>query len=312
MDKNKKDLMILIGIIFIGINYGTYTYFISEEMKSVQAFKNNYITQEEKLSEMEVKKETIKQRKKEIEKLKKETINFNRNVPTKVNTPQLIYDFYTACQKYKVTGESISFQLLDNEDNGSSQSNDEGLSNTNVYALTITLKVTGYKIDIETFIKNLNSITERRLNVKSIKLAALDLEDRNEDKGETDAKVDKKDADDILNKTSFKTTKSYTLQHLGSNLYADGIVKNDDNVQYLNKNDTSDSVNVNDLNNLNEDNLIIPNLEDNIYFPNNISAEIVFCQYIEKNKENDFIMSKDYKFYDMNKEGFDSVADMFK
>lgn len=308
MDKNKRDLMILIAIIFIGINYATYTYFISQKMKSTEAFKNNYIAQAEKLSEMEVKKETIKQRKKEIEKLKKDTASFSSKIPSKVNTPELIYDFYTACQKYKVIGDSVSFQLLDNsEADKTDKSEDESLSNANVYTLTISLKVTGHKIDMETFIKNLNTITKRKLNIKSIALATLDLEDKDEDK--TDAKADENGIEDILNKTSLNETKPYTLQLLGSNLYADGIVRKDDNIDQLDKNNIYNSTN---LDKLDEDKPIIPNFKDNTYLPNYISAEIVFYQYIEKNENNESIMSKNYEFYDSKKEGFDSIADMFK
>lgn len=308
MDKNKRDLMTLIAIIFIGINYATYTYFISQKMKSVEAFKNNYITQAEKLSEMEVKKETIKQRKKEIEKLKKDTSSFSSKIPAKVNTPELIYDFYTSCQKYNVIGDSVSFQLLeDSEVNNNDKSDNEDLSNANVYTLAINLKVTGHKIDMETFIKNLNNITKRKLNIKSIALATLDLEDKDEDKAEN--KADGNSIEGGLNKTSLNETKPYTLQLLGSNLYADGIVKKDDSVGRLDKNDTYNNIN---LDNLDKDNSIIPNLKDNNYFPNYISAEIVFYQYIEKNEKNESVMPNNYEFYDSKKEGFDSIADMFK
>lgn len=294
MDKNKRDLMILIAIIFIGINYATYTYFISRKMESVQAFKNNYITKEEKLSEMEVKKALINQRKKEIEELKKKTSSFSNNVPSKIDTPGLIYDFYVACQKYKVTGDSISFQLLDNSD-ASKNANSEDEGNNNVYTLTISLKVTGHKIDMETFIKSLDNITQRRLNVKSITLTTINLEGKDDTKVKTDAKADKKDTENVLSKASFNEVKPYTLKLLGNKLYADGLVKED------NKTD-----------NLNENKDIIPNIEDNSSFPNQISAEIVFYQYIEKTKENQAIMDKNYKFYDSKKEGFKNISDMFK
>lgn len=306
MEKNKRDLMILIAIIFIGINYATYTYFISQKMKSTEAFKNNYITQAEKLSEMEVKRETIKQRKKEIEKFKKDTASFSSKIPSRVNTPELIYNFYTACQKYKVIGDSVSFQLLDNSEvDKADKGENEILSNANVNTLTINLKVTGHKIDIETFIKNLNTITKRKLNIKSIALATLD----SEDKDETEAKVDGNDNEEILNKTSLNKIEPYAVQLLGNNLYADGIVKKDDSIDELHKDNVYNNTN---LDNLDEDKDIIPNLENNIYFPNYISVEIIFYQYIEKSEENESIILKNYEFYDSKKEGFDSIADMFK
>lgn len=306
MEKNKRDLMILIAIIFIGINYATYTYFISQKMKSTEAFKNNYITQAEKLSEMEVKRETIKQRKKEIEKLKKDTASFSSKIPSRVNTPELIYNFYTACQKYKVIGDSVSFQLLDNSKvDKADKGENEILSNANVNTLTINLKVTGHKIDIETFIKNLNTITKRKLNIKSIALATLD----SEDKDETEAKVDGNDNEEILNKTSLNKIEPYAVQLLGNNLYADGIVKKDDSIDELHKDNVYNNTN---LDNLDQDKAIIPNLENNVYFPNYISVEIIFYQYIEKSEENESIILKNYEFYDSKKEGFDSIADMFK
>lgn len=306
--------MILIAIIFIGINYGIYTYFVSKQMESVAAFKNDYITKEEKISEMEVKKALIAERKKEIEKLKKQTADFNKKAPVKVNTPELIYDFYIACKEYEVTGDSISFQLIEGDtENKSSQ-----VDNYSVYTLTINLKVIGNKNNMEKFIKNLNDITTRKLNVKSITLASLVNEDKEKeliDKRtidnetiESSNEVIGQNITDIFTKTSLQNEKSYNIQLLGSKIYADGAVKKDNPLDDLG----DDNVNNHSNNQGGSDGLVIPNLENNTFLPDQISAEIIFYQYIEKTDNSKGVISKDYDFYDSKKEGFNSIADMFK
>jgi type IV pilus assembly protein PilO len=55
VEKNKRDLMILIAIIFIGVNYIIYTYFIRGQLDYVNETKQNYILEQKKLSALQKK-----------------------------------------------------------------------------------------------------------------------------------------------------------------------------------------------------------------------------------------------------------------
>lgn len=157
MEKNKRDLMILIAILFLGLNYAVYTYFVKNQLNNVSEAKSRYISQQNKLYVLEDKRESIDVKKQEVEKLKQKTTVLDKMAPEIINTPQLIYDFYRQCSKYGITGRSISFQLA-----GSSSS-----FNT----LEIDLKIVGNGKKVEDFIRNLGSITtDRRINVKSINI----------------------------------------------------------------------------------------------------------------------------------------------
>lgn len=223
----------------MGINYSIYTYFIANQLDSLEKAKSKYLQKQQKLNELNSKKEAIKNEKNEVEKLKNQTSDFNNKVPSQINTPQLIYDFYTGCKIYDISGESVSFQLLNQEEVPNNQNKvTTGDVNKNTsesfFTLTIELNVIGEKEKIENFIKNLANLTTRQLNVKSIAIATV------------------------------------------------------------------------------EENLANQSLIEDLLTKSKLSADIVFCQYIQKNKKYNTKEDYNYEFYDSKKEGFKNISDMFK
>ena len=235
MEKNKRDLMILIAILFIGLNYVIYTYFIVYKLDTVKQAKSKYVLKTKKLNSLKAKKKSIETKQHELKKLKEETSSFDSMVPTQIDTPQLIYDFYKGCKSFGVNGQNISFELL-NGDNSSNNSN-----NNNFHTLIIDLKITGNKANIENFIRN----------VKSITIGSSDEEEADND--------ELKSSDDEVNTDNI-------------NKSVDNSKKNGDE----------------------------------------LPGEIVFYQYVQGSGNINTKVPNDYIFYDSQKQGFNSIADMFK
>ncbi|BAH06067.1 hypothetical protein [Clostridium kluyveri] len=276
MEKNKRDLMILIALLFVGINYASYTYFIKAQLNSVEQAKNKYITRKKELSSIKLKQQSIHTKEKEIEKLKQETADFDSMVPVKVDTPKLIYDFYNGCKSSGVTGQSISFELLNEEDN-SGDENSNNASNTTdnkdsttsqnnqdsgkFYTLSINLKVTGNKSNIENFIKGLKTITERKLNVKSITISTQN------------------------SITSGSSNNGTDTRNLFPESNSSGLEEN------VNNNQTG---------------------EGSTQTSQELLSEIVFYEYIQDSGNGGGNLQENYGFYDSEREGFNSISDMFK
>lgn len=275
MEKNKRDLMILIALLFVGVNYASYTYFIKAQLNSVEQAKNKYITLKKELSSIKLKQQSIHTKEKEIEKLKQETADFDSMVPVKVDTPKLIYDFYNGCKLSGITGQSISFQLLNEE--GNSGENTDNTSNTTdnkdsttsqnnqvsgkFYTLSINLKVTGNKSNIENFIKGLKTITERKLNVKSITIYTPN------------------------GITSGSSNNNTDTQNLFPESNGSGLGEN------VNNNQADES---------------------STQTSQKLLSEIVFYEYIQDSGNGERNSQENYGFYDSEREGFNSISDMFK
>ncbi|WP_058952988.1 type 4a pilus biogenesis protein PilO [Clostridium tyrobutyricum] len=242
MKKNKRDLMILMVIIFIGINYAVYTYFIKNQLHNLNSAENKYLTTQKDLDALENKQESINVKAEEIKTLKQKTAVLDTMAPKNVNTPQLIYDFYTNCKKFGITGRSISFQLLNSQ------------SGNSFHTLTINLKISGNREKIESFIKNLDGITDRKINVKSITIYIPDYEN----------------------------TSKYDDSSTGN-----------DSINIWNNADSRDI-----------------NSAENSKASNIVGGEIVFYEYIQGNGNSKY--PDNYVFYDSEKEGLNSIADMFK
>ncbi|AGY76856.1 type 4a pilus biogenesis protein PilO [Clostridium autoethanogenum] len=242
MEKNKRDLMILIAILFIGFNYVIYTYYITYKLDTVKQAKNKYSLKTKELNSLKAKKKSIETKQQELKKLRQETSSFDSMVPTQIDTPQLIYDFYNGCKSFGVNGENISFELL----NGDSSS-----SSNNFHTLIIDLKITGNKANIENFMRNLNTVTKRKLNVKSITIGSSDDEEVNN--GELKSS-DKEVSTDNSNKP------------------VDNAKKNGDE----------------------------------------LPGEIIFYQYVQGSGNSNTKVPNSYIFYNSQKQGFNSIADMFK
>ncbi|MFL0195450.1 hypothetical protein ACJDU8_07710 [Clostridium sp. WILCCON 0269] len=276
MEKNKRDLMILIALLFLGVNYASYNYFIKAQLNSAAQAKNKYITRKKELSDIKLKQQSIYTKQKEIEKLKQETADFDSIAPVKVDTPQLIYDFYNGCKLSGITGQSISFELLNNNSNNnnktSNSTSNTNTSNTNTnssttvqnnqnngkfYTLSIDLKVMGNKSNVENFVKGLGTITKRKLNVKSITISS---------------------------QSSTASEGSNNGLDMGNQ-----VPGNNTNTTNGNQTDTG-----------------VAQISDELF------SEIIFYEYIQDEGNSQINVPGDYVFYDSQKEGFNSISDMFK
>lgn len=266
MNKNKKEILILIIIIFIGTNYAIYELFMVPRLNEVENVKKIYEQNQKKLVDAYKKKTTLNNLKKDNEQMKEKISQLDNLTVKSMDTPQLVYDFYTACKKYGIKGNSVNFVVdtsvqtnsnnvnsnntqnnTNSNSNGSSsvneggdtnsqQSNDNSNENGGLTKLTITLKVEGNKDKVDKFLRNLSSITSFKLTVISINIQAIENQ---------------------VPTVPFSNIKS-----------------------------------------------------DNIIDSNEMSAEIIFYQYIlsdNSSVKND----KQYDFYNGNN-GFDSISDMIK
>ena len=172
MNKNKREVLILLVLIFLGINYAVYEYLIYPKYTEFKAQKAKYNEKKQSVVVLEGKKDSIEGLKVQVSKLKEESKALDDIAPYYIDTPQLVYDFYMYCSKYNVKGDNISFQL--SESNNSKEENSSLKSLAIVSKLSINLKVNGSNNSIEEFIKNLDKITSRKLNVVSVTLTDKD------------------------------------------------------------------------------------------------------------------------------------------
>lgn len=210
MDKNKKEILILIIIIFVGVNYALYQLFMLPQLNKAEYEKKIYEQNKKKLSDSYQKKSILDKMKKDNEQMKEKVAELDNLTAKDTDTPQLVYDFYTACKKYGIKGDSVNFAVdnsiqtnSNNEKSSNSQvnngqSNTYGLSqgnsdnslqqssnsnntttsslNVKVGAITrikITLKVEGNKEKVDSFLRNLSTITSLKLTVVSVDIEAL-------------------------------------------------------------------------------------------------------------------------------------------
>jgi type IV pilus assembly protein PilO len=180
MDKAKKQLIILILLVFFGANYAITEYAVIPGINALKSTQAEYLELVAKLNNLTEKNKQIEDLRAEIQKIKEDVAELDRIAPKGIDTPQLVYDFYNACLDYGITGETISFELREQGQENNQQNPDQQQEaqkanepNQTVYLrLSINLKVKGDKVYIEEFLRNIDGITERKLNVKSIAITA--------------------------------------------------------------------------------------------------------------------------------------------
>lgn len=175
MDKNKIELLILIAIITFGINYGVYSLYLTPQYEKISDAKIKYENAKIKLADLKNKSKQWQSLKEENEKLKESTANLDVMAPKDIDTPRLIYDFYQACNKFGITGEDVSFQLASEKTSDNNKASGSTNQELQLLNLSITLTISGESNKVEEFLKNINTITSRKLNVKSISLSTKDV-----------------------------------------------------------------------------------------------------------------------------------------
>ena len=198
MDKNQKELVVLLLIISCIINYAFYNFYLEGRLKVLKEKKEIYVQSKSNLEYIKNESEHSSDIKERINKLNAQSSAVDVQIPEYIDTPQLVYDFYTACKNYKVQGEKISFQLdRSSKNSGENSASEESGQNTGTIdardteksgatntaassaepainglaKLTIQLSLSGSRDDMDNFIRHLNNITKRKLNVNSINLS---------------------------------------------------------------------------------------------------------------------------------------------
>lgn len=171
MKKSNRSIVIfLIIIIALPLNYLLYQYIFLPKYSELKSVEEDYKKKESKLEELIKIKGSIDKEKEENQVLKKEAEEIEKLIAREIDTPQLVYDFYKSCQDYDISGEEVKFSLAELEPG----------KEEDITTLEIILKVNGEKSKIEKYIKSLDKITQRKLNVKSIRLSSRGLGGENE------------------------------------------------------------------------------------------------------------------------------------
>lgn len=195
MNRGKVKLItFLIYIFFIGANYLLFSYYVLPLIQDAKAKTDKYDPSIEQLESLLRDKKMIKQIEQEIDDLNKKVENYDQSVPTDIDTPQLIYDFYKYCNKYSITGKTITFELneISNNDedseiveeikkdveetkrvkikNKNQEVSKEAENNSNYLELEIKLSIRGDKKNVIKSLYHLDTITQRKITVKNISL----------------------------------------------------------------------------------------------------------------------------------------------
>jgi type IV pilus assembly protein PilO len=220
VDKAKKQLVFLIILVFFGANYAIGTYAIIPSINNLKSIQAEYQSQVDKLNNLTQQKDKIEIIKAEIAKIKADVAELDRIAPNSIDTPQLVYDFYNACNDYGIIGETISFELREQGQDNSQQTagqqqeaqvkNDQKPATVNI-RLSINLKVKGDKAYIEEFLRNTDKITDRKLNVKSIAITAASTEEGEASNNASDPNVQLITPEDEFNGQSLDFIEAYEL-----------------------------------------------------------------------------------------------------
>lgn len=217
MNKKKIGTIIAIVIVFVMINGVTYKLYAIPKIVALNSQKKDYDVKKKKADDLIIKKNSIEKIEDEISKLQDETKDIDQLVPYTVDTPQLIYGFYTACKKYNLVGKTISFEINSDTTGATSETGTADTTGTtgttsttdptnaaaNTTASTtasttkdskftkleIKLTVVGKSADLVKFLDNIDSITERRINVKNIKITAFVEENKDTAGTKTDTNL---------------------------------------------------------------------------------------------------------------------------
>lgn len=202
MEKSRSAIIISFLLVFIIINFCLYKFYIEPSIETLNNKKVEYEEKTNKVEKLIAEKNEIEKLEIEIGKLKNEIKEIDKLVPHSADTPQMIYDFYNACEKYNVSGETISFEINEEEkekedktiSNTEEKGNEE--NNTNKFRkLEIKLDIVGEKENLFKFISNINNITERKINVKTINIGSYEKAESNNEEISQD---ENKSVDDIL------------------------------------------------------------------------------------------------------------------
>jgi len=178
MNKEKSQLILLIILVFIGINYYMYGSLVQPSFENALSIKKDYLKKKEKVDYLSMQKNNIESVKQQIEDFKSKDTAFDKQVPHNLDSPQLIYDFYTICKKYGVNGNIVTFELPSDKEKSTQLPQKSGEKTEPLQSEAISMKkssitfeISGDKDKVQNLLNNLSSITERKINLKMISLS---------------------------------------------------------------------------------------------------------------------------------------------
>ena len=118
----------------------------------------------------------IKNNEADITELKALTADYEILVPKDLDTPQIVYDFYTYSNLYGVTPEYLDFSLPEDKElaEGAETSAEVPEGAMGITELELSFSAKGTHANMIRFLENIGGITAQQLNVNSISLTSLD------------------------------------------------------------------------------------------------------------------------------------------
>lgn len=175
MDKKKIEIITLIILVAIGINYGIYAYFIQPQNEELKAAEQNYNELKTEISDLKQKSQELGEIEKRIdEKLQN---SHGNNLLTPTDNQSLIRDFYAACKQYGILGNSLS--ISDQGDTLPVEGIGAGGETENVELYNkfkkqrITFTFSGEKGKVENFIEKIRTITDRKFIITAIDITSV-------------------------------------------------------------------------------------------------------------------------------------------
>lgn len=189
MDKKKFEIIVLVILLAGMVNYTLFSYFVQPQTVELKSAEQNYNSLKAQVRELRFKEKDFGSVKDRVDEKLKAVSNSSTSGKLQDNQ-SLIREFYEACKKYGVKGESMTFNLQGaiNSSEGSATAENNGggtagdiLVNTKTQIITLTFS--GEKVKVESFLENIRSVSARRLLVSSIDITTASNAGVSIDKG---------------------------------------------------------------------------------------------------------------------------------
>ncbi|WP_139905514.1 hypothetical protein [Clostridium thermarum] len=173
MDKKKIEIITLLILVAIGINYAIYTYFVQPQNEELIVGEQNYNNLQDEVRNLRLKSRDLENIKKRVDEKLKSLGGDNTLKPA--DNQSLIRDFYAACKQYGISGDTLSFSeegaVLPLEGTGGETENEELYGKYKKQL--ITFDFSGEKGKVENFIEKIRTITDRKFIITSIDITSM-------------------------------------------------------------------------------------------------------------------------------------------
>lgn len=111
MSKEKMQKIILAVVIFFGIGYGGYEYYISVSNERIQSLNEEYKLKHEKVKELEIGREKKAEAKKLLGDYEKQIRQLDQIIPSKKESSGLAVEIYNMIKNGNIKAESVSMSF---------------------------------------------------------------------------------------------------------------------------------------------------------------------------------------------------------